>query len=79
MQFFCEPHFHFISALGPWLPKNRPVTVVDAGANIGLATILFSQFINFNGEVLSIEANPSTLEVRLSSPCCVEFVSDQNG
>ena len=64
MQFFCEPHFHFIAMLAPWLPKHRPATVVDAGANIGLASILFSQLINFDGEVLSIEANPSTLEVR---------------
>ena len=63
MQFFCENHFQYISVLGPWLPKDRPVTVVDAGANIGLASILFSQLINFNGEVLAIEANPSTLEV----------------
>lgn len=62
-QFFCEPHFHYISYLGPWLPKNRPATIVDAGANIGLASILFAQFANFNSEILAIEANPSTLEI----------------
>lgn len=45
--------------------------VVDAGANIGLASMLFSQVINFNGEILAIEANPSTLEVRV---LCVQKV-----
>ena len=64
MQFFCQSHFLYTTFLGAYLPKNRPAVVVDAGANIGLASILFSQVINFNGEVFSIEANPSTLEVR---------------
>jgi hypothetical protein len=67
MQFFCAEHFLFATFLGPYLPKGRPVTVVDAGANIGLASILYSQVINFNGEVLAIEANPSTLEVCLQA------------
>jgi hypothetical protein len=64
VQFFCDENFLFTTFLGPYIPKDRPTTVVDAGANIGLATILFSQIINFNGEILAIEPNPSTLEVR---------------
>jgi hypothetical protein len=71
MQFFCQEHFLFATYLGPFLPKTRPAVVVDAGANIGLASILFSQVINFNGEVLAIEANPSTLEVLISACLCV--------
>lgn len=63
MQFFCAQHFLYTTYLGPYLPKDRPTTVVDAGANIGLASILYSQIINFDGEVLAIEANPSTLDV----------------
>ena len=63
MQFFCQEHFLYASFLGAFLPRDRPAVVVDAGANIGLATILFAQVINFNGEILSVEANPSTVEV----------------
>ena len=68
LQFFCDEHFLYTTFLGPYLPKDRPITVVDAGANIGLASILYSQVINFNGEVLAIEANPSTLQVRALEP-----------
>lgn len=78
MQFFCAEHFLYTSLLGPYLPKGRPVTVVDAGANIGLASILYAQIINFNGEVLAIEANPSTLEVR-AALCCSAIGCKLNG
>ena len=54
-----------------YLPKDRPAVVVDAGANIGLASILFTQVINFNGEVLAIEANPSTVKV-----CTAAFAAE---
>lgn len=63
MQFFCQPHFLYTRLLGPYLPTDRPTTVVDAGANIGLASMLYAQVINFNGEIIAVEANPSTLKV----------------
>lgn len=79
LQFFCDEHFLYTTFLGPYLPKDRPVTVVDAGANIGLASILYSQVINFNGEVLAIEANPSTLQVRPEDEqiCCVSVLTSR--
>jgi hypothetical protein len=53
----------YTKRLAPYIPTDRPTTVVDAGANIGLASVLYAQIINFNGEIIAIEANPSTLKV----------------
>lgn len=70
MQFYCMPHFLYVRLLGPYLPTDRPATVVDAGANIGLASMLYAQVINFNGEIIAIEANPSTLKVCIQQIVC---------
>lgn len=37
--------------------------MLDAGANVGLATVLFAQAIRFNGQVVSVDANPGTMNV----------------
>lgn len=63
MQVFCGLDFVFLKKLTDYVPLMRPVTVLDAGANVGLATILFAQAIRFNGQVVSVDANPGTMKV----------------
>lgn len=63
LQVYCDADFAFLPKLAPYLPLGRPVSVLDAGTNIGLAAILFAQLIKFNGEVMAVDANPGTLEV----------------
>ena len=52
-----------MAQLSKYLPLDRPVTFLDAGANIGMASLLFSHLIMGNGQVLSVEANPETAQV----------------
>lgn len=61
---FCSEDFAFLRQLTQYVPLARPVTVLDAGANVGLATILFAEAIRFNGQVVSVDANPGTMKVR---------------
>lgn len=68
MQVYCGGDFGFMAKLSKYLPIGRPATFLDAGANIGMATLLFSQLIMGNGQVLSVEANPETAQVRALSP-----------
>lgn len=53
--------------LSAYMPVNRPVSILDAGANIGGASILFAQLVAFNGEVLAVDANPMTFELLTSN------------
>lgn len=43
VQVFCGHDFAFLSRLAAVLPLTRPVTVLDAGANVGLVTALLAQ------------------------------------
>lgn len=70
MQVFCGGDFGFMAKLSKFLPMDRPVTFLDAGANIGMASILFSQLIMGHGQVLSVEANPETAEVCKPAGAC---------
>jgi FkbM family methyltransferase len=54
-------------SLGKFLPLERPVSILDAGANIGGASILFAQLARFSGEVLAVDANPMTFELLTSN------------
>jgi hypothetical protein len=65
LQFFCENNFLYMTHLANYLPRDRPATIVDAGANIGLASLMHAVAMNFYGQVLSVEANPMTLRVRM--------------
>lgn len=67
-QLYCGGDFGFMHRLTEYLPLRRPTTILDAGANIGLSSILFSHMIMSYGEVLAVEANPETLQVRLAPP-----------
>ena len=60
LQVRCSPDFSFLERLLEYMPQAGPVTFLDAGANMGLASILFADFIRFNGEVLAVEANPDS-------------------
>lgn len=64
LQVYCDNDFAFLPRLAPYLPLDRPVSVLDAGTNVGLAAILFAQLIKFRGEVVAVDANPGTLAVR---------------
>lgn len=70
MQVFCGLDFGFLKKLTDFVPLARPVTVLDAGANVGLATLLFAQVIRFNGQVVSVDANPGTMTVRICLYLC---------
>lgn len=68
VQVYCDSDFAFLPRLAPYLPLDRPVSVLDAGTNVGLAAILFAQLIKFHGEVVAVDANPETLTVRHPPP-----------
>eukprot|EP00892_Ulva_mutabilis_P006528 jgi/Ulvmu1/4247/UM192_0007.1 len=62
LQVYCGGDFGFLPRLAPYLPAG-PISVLDAGTNVGLAAILFAQLIKFRGEVVAVDANPQTLQV----------------
>jgi FkbM family methyltransferase len=64
LQILCNADFEFLSSLAPFMPTDsRPVTFLDAGSNIGLAAILFAEFIGLHGEVIAVEANMDSFHV----------------
>lgn len=65
LQVYCGGDFEFMSTLAEFLPLDRPVTFLDAGANIGLASVLFSYMIMGQGEVIAVDANPETIKARI--------------
>ena len=61
MQVLCQDNFRFLARLVPFMPPyDAPVTFLDAGANIGLASILFAHILGALGQVLAVEALPNT-------------------
>jgi FkbM family methyltransferase len=77
LQVYCggpKGDFGFLTHLGRFLPLSRPVSVLDAGANLGGASILFSQLIGFNGEVVAVDANPMTFELLTSNLARLEGI-----
>ena len=46
-----------------YLPMDGHVTVLDAGANVGLVSLLFEQITRYNSVVLSVDAMPGTFDV----------------
>lgn len=64
MQVFCMKDFEFLENIVPYMPGfGSPVTILDAGANIGLASTLFAELTGLHGQVLAVEAVPHTADM----------------
>lgn len=63
MQAFCGVSFRFLAGLVAYALPGRPLTVLDAGANIGLASMLFAHYIRFDGTIVAVDASPPTFDV----------------
>jgi FkbM family methyltransferase len=64
LQVYCGGDFTFLNVLADFIPADRPSTFLDAGANIGAASILFAHLVALHGgSVLSVEAFPPNFEV----------------
>jgi FkbM family methyltransferase len=57
------PHWDFLRQLQPYVPLYQPVQMLDAGANVGYASILMASFIGYRGHITAVEANPPTFKV----------------
>jgi hypothetical protein len=55
--------FRFLHGIVDYVPVDRPVTLLDAGANVGFASLFFVPFIHFNGKVVAVDASPSTFDL----------------
>lgn len=62
MQAFCGNAFRFLGNMVDFVP-NTPQTLLDAGANVGFASLLFAPFLRYSGRILAVDASPSTHEV----------------
>jgi predicted O-methyltransferase YrrM len=60
VQVFCQDDFDFLQAVSRRLRYNRAPTFLDAGANIGGASVLFAIAARLAGRVVAVEANPAT-------------------
>lgn len=67
MQIYCGGDFRFIKTLAKYMPMDKPLTYLDAGSNIGCASVLFAHSIMGRGQVVSVDANPETVKVRVLS------------
>lgn len=52
--------FDYLKLLVPYVPRRRPLAILDAGANAGFASFLFARFMRFQGELVSVEMNPTS-------------------
>ena len=59
-QVLCESDFEFVDHIAARVAQDQPITIVDAGANIGLASILLAQVCGHRCQILAIEASPAT-------------------
>lgn len=73
VQVYCGGDFGFMAQLAKYMPTNGPITFLDAGANIGMASLLFAQLIMGNGQVISVEANPETAQVQFRAGVSRQF------
>lgn len=63
LQIYCGGDFEFIKTLANYMPINKPLTYLDAGSNIGCASVLFAHSIMGRGQVVAVDANPETVKV----------------
>lgn len=64
VQIYCGGDFEFIKTLANYMPIDKPLTYLDAGSNIGCASVLFAHSIMGRGQVVAVDANPETVKVR---------------
>lgn len=67
VQIYCGWDFLFIKTLAKYMPMDKPLTYLDAGSNIGCASVLFAHSIMGRGQVVAVDANPETVKVRAAS------------
>jgi FkbM family methyltransferase len=65
MQVFCTGDFSYMAALTPFTPKDRPMAILDIGANAGFASWLFTRFMRFEGDLVAVEPHKETFEMLL--------------
>ena len=63
VQVFCRKQWDLLLQLLPYVPFDRPAHVLDAGANIGLASLLFTPFLRHLGTITAVDASPPTFHV----------------
>lgn len=59
VQVLCI-EFHFSKLLVPYFPHDRPLAMLDAGANAGYASFLFARLMRFQGTLVSVEMDPAS-------------------
>ena len=57
-QVFVEQEYGFITQLGAW----KPGTILDAGANIGLASVFFAELYP-NATIVAVEPDPANFKL----------------
>ena len=62
LQVFCEDNNNILKYMANMLPSDRQPVFLDAGANIGGATMLYTIFAAYQAYVVAVEANPVTFE-----------------
>jgi predicted O-methyltransferase YrrM len=72
VQAYCTEDFKYIRYLSDYL-ESPDITILDAGANIGLASLFMLHATWFKGHVLAVDAHPGTVEVCLHVlfHCCI--------
>lgn len=63
VQVYCGADFRFITVLSQFMPHGRPPVILDAGANIGAATVLFAHMAGLSARIFSVEAFPANIKV----------------
>ena len=59
LQVLCI-EFEYLTKMIPYIPTDRPLVMLDAGANAGFASVLFARFMRFQGQLVSVEMNPES-------------------
>jgi FkbM family methyltransferase len=68
----CSEDFNFVARLQPYLPEGRSATFLDAGANIGMASLLFSLILPLPLSITAIEPHPDTYSILVQNAAASE-------
>jgi FkbM family methyltransferase len=72
LQVLCSEDFNFVARLQPYLPEGRSATFLDAGANIGMASLLFSLILPLPLSITAIEPHPDTYSILVQNAAASE-------